>query len=219
MTDSEIESFIRAFEEAPYEVGVDPRPAPHHGPLVPRRHDRDEATRLIRDGIQRYNRAQGNHTGYHETITKAWIAVIEGFLSKRDRTLPDSVLAEELLHECGDKDYLLRFYTKERLLSDEARSRWVDPDLARIEQLDLPGWPEGCHRGQGEHPGETRPLPRSLEPQGRGRVERAARQAGKTSGRVHLAKHDHEDELFQVIKGNSGWSSRTGTSGWRRVSS
>jgi len=35
--------------------------------------------------------------------------VIEGFLSKRDRILPDPVLAGELLHDCGDKDYLLWF--------------------------------------------------------------------------------------------------------------
>lgn len=140
MTDPEIESFIRAFED-----GSLSRSEWTHGRHLVmalwylRRHGRDEATRLIRDGIQRYNQAQGNLTGYHETITKAWIAVIERLLIMRDRTIPDSVLAEELLNECGDKDYLLRFYTKKRLLSDEARSRWVDPDLARIGQLDLTG--------------------------------------------------------------------------------
>jgi hypothetical protein len=102
-----------------------------------RRHRRDEATRLIRDGIQRYNQAQRNFTGYHETITRAWIAVIGRLLSTGDRTRPDSVLAAELLQECGDKDYLLRFYTRERLLSDEARSRWVEPDLAPIGEVGI----------------------------------------------------------------------------------
>jgi hypothetical protein len=133
VTDAEIESFIRAFEDCSL-----PKSEWTHGRHLImalwyiRRHERDEATRRIRDGIGRYNKAKGNLTGYHETITKAWIAVIERLLSMKDRTLPDSVLAEELLHECGDKNYLLRFYTKERLLSDEARSQWVDPDLARI---------------------------------------------------------------------------------------
>jgi len=65
-------------------------------------------------------------------VNRAWIDVIEAFLSKRDRVLPDSVLVGELLHECADGDYLLRFYTKERLLSEEARSRSVMPDLAPI---------------------------------------------------------------------------------------
>jgi hypothetical protein len=43
-----------------------------------------------------------------------------------------SVLAGELLAECGDKDYLLRFDSGERLFSDEARGRWVPPDLGEI---------------------------------------------------------------------------------------
>ena len=133
MTDPEIESFIRAFED-----GSLPKSEWTHGRHLImalwylRRHRRDEATSLIRDGIQRYNEAKGNLTGYHETITRAWIAVIERLLRMRDRALPDSVLAAELLQECGEKNYLLRFYSKERLLSDEARRGWVDPDLAPI---------------------------------------------------------------------------------------
>jgi hypothetical protein len=97
-----------------------------------RRHDRDEAIRLIRDGIHRYNERQGNLTGYHETITLAWVAVIERFLGGRDLDVPVSVLAGELLGQCGDKDYLLRFYSRERLFTAEARYRWVPPDLAAI---------------------------------------------------------------------------------------
>jgi hypothetical protein len=133
VTDAEIESFIRAFED-----GSLPKSEwTHARHLIMalwyiKRHHRDEATRRIREGIKRYNESKGNLTGYHETITQAWIAVIDWLLIVKDRTLPDSRLAQELLHECGDKDYLLRFYTKERLLSDEARSQWVDPDLARI---------------------------------------------------------------------------------------
>ena len=39
----------------------------------------------------------------------------------RDLDVPVSVLAGELLGQCGDKNYLLRFYSRERLFSDEAR--------------------------------------------------------------------------------------------------
>ena len=138
MSDPEIEAFIRAFEDC----SLPKSEWTHARHLIMalwylRRHRRDEATRLIRDGIQRYNQAQRNFTGYHETITRAWIAVIERLLSQRDRTLPDSALAEVLLHECGEKNYLLRFYSRERLLSDEARSRWVEPDLAPIGEVGL----------------------------------------------------------------------------------
>ena len=92
----------------------------------------DEATRLIRDAIQRYNECQGNPTSYHETITLAWVQVIERFVAVRDLGLPASVLAGELLAQCGDKDYLLPFDSKDRLFTEEARHRWVPPDLVAI---------------------------------------------------------------------------------------
>lgn len=133
MTDAEIEAFIQAFEDCSLA-----RSEWTHGRhlLVAlwylRRHTRDEATRRIRDGIRRYNESLGNHSGYHETVTLAWVAVVDGYLSGRDRTLPVSVLMGDLLARCGAKDYLLRFYSRERLVSDEARSRWLAPDLAEI---------------------------------------------------------------------------------------
>jgi hypothetical protein len=133
MTDTEIESFIRCFEDCSL-----PKSQWTHGRHLVmalwylRRHGRDEATRLIRSGIQRYNQSQGNRTGYHETVTLAWIAIIDAFLFSRDGTHPISVLAAELLEECGAKDYLLRFYSRERLFCDEARGRWMPPDRAPI---------------------------------------------------------------------------------------
>jgi hypothetical protein len=134
VTDPEIESFMRAFED-----GSLTKPEwTHSRHLIMAlwylwRHDRDEATRLIRDGIQRHNVRQANLTGYHETITLAWVAVIERFLRGADPSASVSVLAAELLRQCGDKDHLLRFYSRERLFSDEARARWVAPDLAAID--------------------------------------------------------------------------------------
>jgi hypothetical protein len=133
VTDAEIEALIGAFED-----GSLPRSEwTHAGHLIValgyiRRHGRDRATGLIRDGIRRYNQRHGNPTGYHETITLAWVAVIDRFLGGRDRGVPVSVLAGELLAECGDKDYLLRFYSGGWLFSDEARTGWVPPDLGEI---------------------------------------------------------------------------------------
>ncbi len=133
MTDPDIEALVRAFED-----GSLPRADwTHARHLVMalwyiRRHGRDGATSLIRDGIRRYNERHGNRTGYHETATLAWVAVIDRFLSGRDRDAPLSVLAGELLGECGDKDYLLRYYSRERLFSDEARVRWVALDRGEI---------------------------------------------------------------------------------------
>jgi hypothetical protein len=110
VTEPYIESFMRAFEDG----SLSRSEWSHFRHLVMalwylRRHNRDEATRLIRGGIQRHNECQGNLTGYHETITLAWVAVIERFLGVRDLDVPVSALAGELLRQCGDKNYLLRF--------------------------------------------------------------------------------------------------------------
>src|SRR5262249_33671464 len=97
------------------------------------RHPRLEATRLIREGIRRYNEGHGNTTGYHETITLAWVAVITDFLAGRRHSQPLSVPLAALLEECGDKDHLLQFYSREVLMSEGARRGWIPPDLRPIE--------------------------------------------------------------------------------------
>jgi hypothetical protein len=128
-SDAEIEHFIRSFEDCTF-----PRSAwTHQRHLIMalwylRRYPREEATRSIRVGIRRYNESHGNLTGYHETITLAWIGVISHFLATSDHSMPVSALARSLLASCGQKDHLLRFYSKDLLLSDEARARWVPPD-------------------------------------------------------------------------------------------
>jgi hypothetical protein len=133
MVDADIEFLIRRFED-----GSLPKAEWTHGAHLVMalwyvsRHGREEATRRIRQGIQRYNESQRNPTGYHETITLAWIAVIEHFLALRSRPAPLSVIAAELIEQCGDKDYLLRFYTQDRLFSADARARWMPPDRASI---------------------------------------------------------------------------------------
>jgi hypothetical protein len=111
---------------------LDPCEAPHHGPLVCPALGTAEAAAFVRDGIRRYNASQGNSTGYHETITLAWLAVIGRFLEGRDESRSVADLSAELLEECGDKDHLLRYYSRDRLFSEEARARWVPPDLAPI---------------------------------------------------------------------------------------
>lgn len=131
---AEIEAFIRAFEDCTLPAAE----WTHDRHLVMalwylRRFPSDEATRRIRDGIRRYNLSRGNPNGYHETITLAWAAVITDFLAGCPADRPLEELSDELLASRGDRDYLLRFYSWERLFSDEARSRWVPPDLRPLD--------------------------------------------------------------------------------------
>jgi len=88
----------------------------------------------MRVGIIRLNASHGlvetAARGYHETITRVWLAVV--------RQLMQEVAAESSLafvEACGDrlaKDALLRHYSRERLMSVEARARFVEPDLAPL---------------------------------------------------------------------------------------
>jgi hypothetical protein len=101
------------------------------------RHDEAAATRLIRDGIKRYNRAMGVETtptgGYHETITLFYVRVIGKFLARARRDCTLAALANALVLECGDRELPLAHYSRERLMSREARRRWVEPDLKALD--------------------------------------------------------------------------------------
>jgi hypothetical protein len=129
-TDAEIEALVRAFEGCTL-----PRSEWTHREHLTvalwylRHHPGDEATDRIRAGIRRFNLSHGNTTGYHETITLAWVAVIGQFLAERDQGQSLSRLLAELLERCGDKNFLLRFNSEDVLMSDEARRGWVPPDL------------------------------------------------------------------------------------------
>ena len=92
----------------------------------------------IRDGILRYadvQRIEQTPTGgFHETLTRFYIWLVQRFLERADRTAALSQLLDELLREHGDKDLPYRYYSRERLNSWEARTRWLEPDLRPLEK-------------------------------------------------------------------------------------
>lgn len=90
--------------------------------------------------ISAYNVAVGgvndDSQGYHETITQVYIAAVKAHLAESD---PSASLREVvnalLLSSRGRRDLPLRFYTKERLFSVEARRAFVTPDRAALETI------------------------------------------------------------------------------------
>jgi hypothetical protein len=86
--------------------------------------------------IRRYNEAVGgvnsDTAGYHETITQASIrAARAARLAQPDADVA-TVLATLLAGECGRSDWPLRYWSRARLFSVEARRQWCDPDLAPL---------------------------------------------------------------------------------------
>jgi len=93
---------------------------------------------LLRERIRDYNVATGvantDSGGYHETITRFYLRVIRAFLDSVDTARPIDDIAAQLIAQHGEHDLVLRFYSRARLFTPEARSSWVEPDL-----LPLPG--------------------------------------------------------------------------------
>lgn len=93
-----------------------------------------EAERDLPRFIPRYNVSVGgvnsDTEGYHETITQIYIAAIRDHLSEIDplSALTDAVNAL-LVSDRGRRDWPLRFYSREKLFSVEARRGFVSPDL------------------------------------------------------------------------------------------
>ena len=72
---------------------------------------------------------------YHETITRFWLLVVQDFLRT---TLDQAPLAEkvnELIRRYNDKNLLFEFYDRERVMSDEARRTWIEPDRKQLCNL------------------------------------------------------------------------------------
>jgi hypothetical protein len=99
-------------------------------------HPAAECLQLLRHRIKRYNVACGvantETQGYHETITRFYVWAIARFLGETNPAQPVDALADELIRRYGDKQLPLRYYSRERLLSVEARLGWVEPDLAPL---------------------------------------------------------------------------------------
>ncbi len=97
----------------------------------------DVALDRLRSGISKFNESTGGSntetSGYHETITRFYVAVISHFVANRERTRPIEELAEELLKRVGANDLPLRYWSCDWLVSTGARSGWLEPDLQPLE--------------------------------------------------------------------------------------
>ena len=94
------------------------------------------ALELLRARISAYNESVGtvnsDSSGYHETLTRFYVIVIDRFLTAADRSLDPDALAERLIAAHGDRRLPLHHYSESRLFSPVARRSWVEPDLRPI---------------------------------------------------------------------------------------
>jgi hypothetical protein len=103
------------------------------------RYGREEALVRLRAGIRALNESNGVANsatgGYHETITGAYVRLLDAFLAARPAGGADSLQdgCDALLAgPIADRKILLRHYSQGLLMSPHARAEWVEPDLAPL---------------------------------------------------------------------------------------
>ncbi len=113
--------------------------AAHFGAVLWLLRERGEhdVTAAMANWIRRYNEVTGvantDTSGYHETITIASIRAARSVLAAHGEGVPLREVANVLLAgELGRSDWLLRYWSRPRLFSPEARRRWIAPDVAEL---------------------------------------------------------------------------------------
>ena len=95
-------------------------------------HDTQTACECMRDALRGFL-AQNNIeiSKYHETMTRAWIMAVRHFMEMS----PDSESSERFIEQNPgmlDAKIMMKHYSAEAIFSDEARSKFVEPDRAPI---------------------------------------------------------------------------------------
>src|SRR5689334_20371874 len=91
------------------------------------RFGREETERKLFAGLRRFAAAKGVPEKFHVTMTLAWLDLVEDARA----TFPDARDPAALMAACPDlldRDALLRFYSRDRLFTEEARQNWIPPD-------------------------------------------------------------------------------------------
>jgi hypothetical protein len=135
---SEIDSLIHAFQECSLSRSQWTHEAHLTVALWYLFYDSEqEAINAVRNGIKRYNSVQGIETtkdgGYHETLTLFWVRTIRRYLADESRNRSMVNLANGLIAKYADRTLPFTYYTRDRLMSSEARINWVEPDLRSLE--------------------------------------------------------------------------------------
>lgn len=98
-----------------------------------------EALERLRSSIRRLNDAHGTPNsdtrGYHETITTAYVQLLDAFRSRYPVATLEECAGLLLDSPVARPDLLFDYYSRQRLLSVEARRAWVEPDLRPLDPL------------------------------------------------------------------------------------
>ena len=99
------------------------------------KNDFDTALTKMREGIFNLLRSfeidLTKEMPYHETLTVFWLKTVDDFRKIKNGCSIVEICNE--LTEKFDKDFPLKFYSRERLFSDEARAKFIAGDLGTFD--------------------------------------------------------------------------------------
>jgi hypothetical protein len=133
-TEPEIDAFLAAFEDCTL-----PKSRWTHsahlftGACYVHAHGPDTALAYMRERIRRYNVAVGGQntptSGYHETITVAWIKLLDRLHRNSAPIARADFAALAVERFAHDRTIFRQYYDFDLVHSTEARARWVPPNL------------------------------------------------------------------------------------------
>jgi hypothetical protein len=89
-----------------------------------------EALELTQHAIRRFAEYHGHRTKFHLTLTELWVRLLAAHVAWHPAGTFDDFIAEN--GQLLDKNLPLRFYSPERLYSQKARSKWIEPDIKKL---------------------------------------------------------------------------------------
>lgn len=91
--------------------------------------DIEIAINRMRASLKRFAAHHGVSGLYHETLTRFWLRQVEKRLD-RGLCLRDSV--RSIQAQLSDKNLAFEYYSRERINSQEAKEKWIEPNLKEL---------------------------------------------------------------------------------------
>ena len=92
-----------------------------------------EMPRLIRAYNESVGKVNDDSGGYHETITQASLRALRGVLVANPADIPIYRIVNSLMaSSLGNPNWLLEYWSRDRLMSVLARRQWQEPDLKAL---------------------------------------------------------------------------------------
>lgn len=102
----------------------------------------EEALVRMRDGIRRFNAGHDVpdrlDSGYHETITQAWLRLVHVMAQRSGPFDTADAFLDANSYLCN-KRLLRLFYSRERIMSAEAKAGFIEPDLTALPRIPAAG--------------------------------------------------------------------------------